>query len=101
MTAEFPDFYLVNVYVPNAGEGLKRLDYRVGEWDAAFAAYAKGLEAKDKPVIVTGDLNVAQHVSCSLCSCMLFWGVIMASRHWLQMLPISLTGRLNVTQHLS
>ncbi|MBK8052048.1 MAG: exodeoxyribonuclease III [Saprospiraceae bacterium] len=55
--AEFEDFYLVNVYVPNSGEGLKRLDYR-GEWDEAFSNYLADLRKK-KNVIVTGDFNVA------------------------------------------
>mgnify|MGYP000557000504 CR=1 FL=1 len=36
--AEFTDFYLVNVYVPNSGAGLKRLEYRA-TWDAAFKSY--------------------------------------------------------------
>lgn len=57
LTSEFKDFYLVNVYVPNSGDGLKRLDYRA-TWDSAFSAYLGGLRAK-KPVIVTGDFNVA------------------------------------------
>jgi exodeoxyribonuclease-3 len=57
MTAEFNDFYLVTVYTPNAGEGLKRLDYRE-TWDTAFRNYVVGLQAK-KPVIICGDLNVA------------------------------------------
>lgn len=57
ITAEYDDFYLVNVYVPNSGSGLKRLDYR-STWDASFAAYLKNLQ-KTKPIIVTGDLNVA------------------------------------------
>ena len=51
--------WVVNCYVPNAGEGLKRLDYRVQSWDKAFAAYIKQLEAKGKPVVLTGDLNCA------------------------------------------
>lgn len=55
--AEFEDFYLVNAYVPNSGQGLKRLDYRE-EWDKDFQAYLKNLE-KTKPVILCGDLNVA------------------------------------------
>jgi exodeoxyribonuclease III len=55
--AEFEDFYMVNVYVPNSGEGLKRLDYRA-EWDEAFSQYLAGLRSK-KNVIVTGDFNVA------------------------------------------
>jgi hypothetical protein len=33
LTAEFPAFFLVNCYVPNSGDGLKRLDYRVNQWD--------------------------------------------------------------------
>ena len=54
---EFEDFSLVNVYVPNSGSGLKRLDYR-STWDKAFASYLRK-ERKHKPVIVTGDFNVA------------------------------------------
>jgi exodeoxyribonuclease-3 len=57
MTAEYPDFYLVTVYVPNSGEGLKRLEYR-GKWDEDFRNYLVALNQK-KPVIVCGDLNVA------------------------------------------
>ncbi|MCG2462463.1 exodeoxyribonuclease III [Flavobacteriaceae bacterium F89] len=55
--AEYPDFYLVNVYVPNSGQQLDRLDYRQ-TWDADFLAYLKHLE-KSKPVIACGDFNVA------------------------------------------
>ncbi len=54
---EFPKFFLVNVYTPNSGEGLKRLAYRQ-DWDKAFLKYLKKLD-KTKPVIVCGDLNVA------------------------------------------
>lgn len=57
LTAEYNDFYLTVVYVPNSGSELKRLEYRQ-TWDAAFLAYLKNLE-KNKPVIVCGDLNVA------------------------------------------
>jgi exodeoxyribonuclease-3 len=63
ITAEYSDFYLVNVYVPNSGAGLKRLDYR-STWDVAFANYLANLE-KIKPIIVTGDFNVA-HQSIDL-----------------------------------
>jgi|SRR5690625_1205015 len=55
--AEFEDFYLVNVYVPNSGQKLVRLDYRE-EWDNDFREYLINLE-KTKPVILAGDLNVA------------------------------------------
>lgn len=55
--AEFDDFYLITVYVPNSGNDLRRLDYRQ-EWDRDFLNYLKELE-KDKPVIVCGDFNVA------------------------------------------
>jgi hypothetical protein len=38
---ELPELWLVNVYTPNSGEGLKRLDYRITKWDKALAAYIK------------------------------------------------------------
>ena len=57
ITAEYPDFFLVNVYTPNSQRGLTRLDYRMA-WEDVFQAYCAGL-AKKKPVIVCGDLNVA------------------------------------------
>ena len=56
-TAEYEDFYLVCVYVPNSQRELTRLDYRQ-EWEAAFLSYVLSLEEK-KPVIWCGDLNVA------------------------------------------
>jgi len=55
--AEYDDFFLVNVYVPNSGQQLDRLDYRK-QWDADFLNYLKNLERK-KPVIACGDFNVA------------------------------------------
>ncbi len=55
--AEFDNFYLVNVYVPNSGQKLERLDYRK-QWDLDFRNYLKNLE-KIKPIILCGDLNVA------------------------------------------
>ncbi|UCE70175.1 MAG: exodeoxyribonuclease III [Flavobacteriaceae bacterium] len=55
--ADYKAFYLVNVYVPNSGQGLTRLEYRES-WDAAFLEYLKGLH-REKPVIVCGDMNVA------------------------------------------
>lgn len=57
VTAEFEKFFLLDVYTPNSGSGLKRLDYRE-TWDVAFLEYMKKLEAT-KPLIVCGDLNVA------------------------------------------
>lgn len=56
-TAEFENFFVVNVYVPNSGNDLVRLDYR-REWDKDFNNHLKDLE-KIKPVIVCGDFNVA------------------------------------------
>ncbi len=56
-TAEYPDFFLVNVYVPNSKRDLARLPYRQ-VWDVAFLKYLKKLERK-KPVVFCGDLNVA------------------------------------------
>jgi len=54
---EYPNFYLVCVYVPNSGERLKRLNYRK-KWDSDFKNFLADLNQK-KPVIVGGDLNVA------------------------------------------
>ncbi len=57
ITLEYPDFYLVNVYTPNAQDGLRRLPYRL-QWDMAFRLHLNHL-ALTKPVIFCGDLNVA------------------------------------------
>ena len=57
ITAEFADYYVVTVYVPNSQRELARLDYRC-QWEAAFLNYILTLEEK-KPVIYCGDLNVA------------------------------------------
>ncbi len=54
---EFKYFYFVNVYTPNAGDGLKRLKERQ-EWDKCYANYLTSLD-KEKPVIACGDFNVA------------------------------------------
>jgi exodeoxyribonuclease-3 len=58
IAAEFDKFYLVTVYTPNAKDDLSRVQLRHEHWDPAFLAYVKQLE-KTKPVIFTGDLNVA------------------------------------------
>lgn len=57
ITAEFEELFVVTVYTPNSGEGMKRLVYRE-TWDQAFKAYILSLEEK-KPVVICGDLNVA------------------------------------------
>lgn len=57
VTLEFEEFYLVNVYTPNAKRGLERIDYRM-EWEDAFKGFLKKLD-ESKPVIVCGDMNVA------------------------------------------
>ncbi|HDD70816.1 MAG TPA: exodeoxyribonuclease III [Candidatus Woesearchaeota archaeon] len=57
ITLHFKEFIIVNVYVPNSGRGLPRLDYRK-KWDKAFLSYLKNLK-KTKPVIIGGDFNVA------------------------------------------
>jgi exodeoxyribonuclease-3 len=58
MTMEFPAYFLVNVYTPNAKQGLERLAYRQRVWDPIFLSYVKKLQKK-KPVVFCGDLNVA------------------------------------------
>ena len=57
ITLEYPAFWLVTCYTPNAQRELARIDHRM-RWEDAFLAYLKGLDEK-KPVIVCGDLNVA------------------------------------------
>src|SRR3954467_8985662 len=57
LTLEFPQFYLVNVYSPNAQRDLARLPFRL-EWEEDMRAYLKKLD-EVKPVILCGDLNVA------------------------------------------
>ncbi len=57
ITLEYPDFYLVTCYTPNAQQGLARIDHRL-RWDEAFRSYLQTLDQK-KPVIACGDLNVA------------------------------------------
>ena len=67
---EFPKFWFVDVYTPNAQNELARIDHRM-EWDAAFRDFCKGLEegstpeapnsTKPKPVVMCGDFNVAHN----------------------------------------
>ncbi len=59
ITLEFPEFYFVCAYVPNAQDGLKRIGYRM-EFEDDMRNYLLSLDAK-KPVIYTGDLNVAHN----------------------------------------
>ena len=57
LVLESDKFYFVNVYTPNAGDGLVRLGDRQ-EWDKCYADYLAELDQK-KPVIACGDFNVA------------------------------------------
>lgn len=57
LVMEFDGFFFVNVYTPNAGDGLKRLKERQ-VWDKLYATYLSELD-KSKPVIACGDFNVA------------------------------------------
>jgi len=63
LTAEFNDFFVVNVYTPNSKDDLSRLNLRHKKWDPAFLEHLKTLrprsEQENKPVIFCGDLNVA------------------------------------------
>ena len=57
ITLEYEDFYFVCAYVPNSKDGLTRLPFRV-MWEDLLRNHLKKLDEK-KPVIYTGDLNVA------------------------------------------
>jgi exodeoxyribonuclease III len=57
LTLEFETFYLVNAYVPNAGRGLPRLDFKL-KFNGKFQIYCQELR-KRKNLVLCGDLNVA------------------------------------------
>ena len=57
ITLEYENFYFVNAYVPNAQDGLKRIDYRM-QFEDDMREYLSSL-AREKGVVYTGDLNVA------------------------------------------
>ncbi len=59
ITLEYPNFYLVTCYTPNAQRELARIDHRM-RWENAFCEYLKGLDT-NKPLIICGDLNVAHN----------------------------------------
>lgn len=59
LTLEYDNFYLVNVYTPNARRDLTRLPFRL-EWEDRFRSYLERLDTH-KPVVICGDLNVAHH----------------------------------------
>ena len=59
ITLEFPQFFMITNYTPNAQDGLARIDYRLS-WEAANREYLKKLDAA-KPLILCGDLNVAHN----------------------------------------
>ena len=57
ITLEYPGFWLVDCYTPNAQDGLARIDYRM-EWEDDLRDYLMSLD-RTKPVVYCGDLNVA------------------------------------------
>lgn len=57
ITVDLGLFYVIGCYVPNSGQNLERLDYRVKEWDPYMRKYLSSLQQK-KPVVFMGDLNV-------------------------------------------
>lgn len=59
ITLEYENFYLINVYVPNSQDGLKRIDYRM-RWEDDLRKYLIELDKK-KPIILCGDMNVAHN----------------------------------------
>jgi exonuclease III len=60
---DYPMFSIINTYVPNAGDGLKRLDYRIKQWDVKLRNEMKKLEeTRGLPVILVGDLNVGMNI---------------------------------------
>lgn len=58
VTLELADVVAVAAYVPNSGQKLERLDYRIDTWEPAMRAYLRELASRGKPVVLFGDLNV-------------------------------------------
>ena len=61
VATEYGDFWLLNAYFPNGGQGPERLDYKMRFYDA-FLAFAEKLREK-KPVIFCGDVNTAHEMT--------------------------------------
>ena len=61
LTVEYSSMFVINTYVPNSGQGLKRLNYRTSVWDQQLGKYIRDLESK-KPVVLIGDMNVAHGI---------------------------------------
>ena len=60
ITIDYGSFVVIVVYTPNAGQGLRRLEYRTKSWDTKFRNYTKSLMDSGKPVVILGDLNCAR-----------------------------------------
>jgi len=61
ITAEYPTLYVVNAYIPNSGEGLKRLDYRLQQWDVHCAHQEIDIHAPKKNLRSPGFTQVYIH----------------------------------------
>lgn len=57
LTVELEQYFVVNIYFPNSGDELKRLDFKL-RFNASLLRYAETLR-KQKPVVLCGDFNVA------------------------------------------
>ena len=57
---EYKDFYLLNVYFPNGGQGPERLAYKLAFYEA-FLAHIEKLRKSGKAVIFCGDVNTAHN----------------------------------------
>lgn len=72
---DYPMFSIINTYVPNAGDGLKRLEYRIQQWDVKLRNEMKKIEeTRGVPVILVGDLNVGKvfwYISCRIFFCVI------------------------------
>ncbi len=61
LTAEFENYFVLSVYVPNAQPELARIDYRK-RFNDELLNFVSNLEKKySKPVVICGDLNVAHN----------------------------------------
>lgn len=58
LLTEFPDFVLVNVYIPNGGMGDHRIKFKLDFYDELLD-FLERLRKKGKNIVLCGDINTA------------------------------------------
>ena len=64
VTVEYEHIAVVSLYVPNSGQQLERLSYRLEKWNPSLQEYVKDIENSGKPVV--SDFSLTKLPSCLL-----------------------------------